>query len=70
MKKMALVSGVVFVSILFISHGLYAQRIYIDDPGIEDEYYELNLTKEQRENIDKLELELEKELSPLISKLR
>jgi len=70
MKKMALISGTVFVLFLFISHGLYAQRIYRDDPGIEDAYYDLNLTREQMEEINILELELEKELSPLISKLR
>ena len=61
MKKMALISGMVFVSFLFISQGLYAQRFYRDD---------LNLTREQMEKIDILELELEKALSPLISKLR
>jgi hypothetical protein len=70
MKKIALVSGMVFVSFLFISQGLYAQRFYRYGPGIEDEYYDLNLTREQIEKIDKLELELERELSPLISKLR
>jgi Spy/CpxP family protein refolding chaperone len=70
MKKIALVSGMVFVSLLLISHGLYAQRFYRYGPGIEDDYYDLNLTREQMEKIDKLELELERELSPLISKLR
>ena len=70
MKKIACLFGMVFVSFLFISQGLYAQRIYRDDAGIEDDYYDLNLTQEQMEKIDKLELELEKELSPLISKLR
>ncbi len=70
MKKIVHIFGMVFVSFFFISHGLYAQRVYKDDPGIEDDYYDLNLTQEQMEKIDKLELELEKELSPLISKLR
>jgi hypothetical protein len=70
MKKMILISGLVFVSILIISHGLYAQRYYRYDPGIEDDYYDLNLTREQMEAIDKLELELEKEISTLIYKLR
>jgi len=70
MKKIALISGMVFVSFLFISHGLYAQRFYRYGPGIEDDYYDLNLTREQMDKIDKLELELERELSPLISKLR
>ena len=70
MKKITLISALLCVSFLFISHGLYAQRFYRDGSGIEDYYYELNLTQEQMEKIDKLELELEKELSPLISKLR
>ncbi len=70
MKKIALICGMVFVSFLFISHSLYAQRYYRGGPGIEDDYYDLNLTREQMEKIDKLELELEKELSPLYSKLR
>jgi hypothetical protein len=69
MKRIACLFGMVFVSFLFISQGLYAQRVYRDDAGIEDDYYDLNLTQEQMEKIDKLELELEKELSPLISKL-
>jgi len=70
MKKMALVSGLVFISFLFISPGLYAQRVYRDGPIIEDDYYDLNLTQEQLAKIDTLELELEKEISPLIAKLR
>jgi hypothetical protein len=70
MKKMALISGMVFISFLFISQGLYAQRFYRDGPPIEDDYYDLNLTQEQMEKIDTLELELQKELSPLIAKLR
>jgi hypothetical protein len=70
MKKTALISGIIFVSILFISQGLYAQRFYRYGPTIEDDFYELNLTKEQMEKIEKLEIELEKEMLPLISKLR
>jgi len=70
MKKTALISGMVFVSFLFISHDLYAQRFCRYGTAIEDDYYDLNLTREQMEKIDTLELELEKELSPLIAKLR
>jgi hypothetical protein len=70
MKKTALISGMLLVSFLFISRGLHAQGFYRYGPGIEDDYYELNLTKEQMEKIDRLELELEKELSPLVAKLR
>lgn len=70
MKKRALVFGMVFISFLFISQELLAQRYYRNNSGIEDDDYDLNLTQEQIEKINKLELELEKELSPLISKLR
>jgi len=70
MKKIALISGMGVVLFLFLSNGLFAQTINRDDPGIEEDYYGLNLTQEQKEKIDKLELELEKELAPLISKLR
>ena len=70
MKKTALISGMVLVSLLFIPHGLHAQRFYRYGPPIEDGYYELNLTKEQMARVDILELELEGELSPLIAKLR
>jgi len=70
MKRIALVSGMVFVSFLIISHDLHAQRPYRSDPGIDNDYYDLNLTREQLEKIDQLELKLEKDLSPLFSKLR
>jgi hypothetical protein len=70
MKKNALISVMLFVSVLFISHGIYAQRYYRYGPGIQDDFYDLNLTQEQMEKIDRLELDLEKELSPLVAKLR
>jgi hypothetical protein len=70
MKKSAFIFGMVFVSVLFLSDGLCAQRYYRYDPGIQDDYYDLNLTQEQMEKIDRLEIELEKELSPLVAKLR
>ena len=70
MKKTALISGMVFISFLLISQGLLAQRYYRNDPRIEDDYFDLNLTREQIEKINRLEFELEKELSPLFSKLR
>jgi len=70
MKKIAIISGMVFISFLFISQGLLAQRYYRNDPRIEDDYYDLNLTQEQIEKINRLELELEKELLPLFYKLR
>ena len=70
MKRIALVSGMVLVSFLIISLDLHAQRPYRSDPGIDNDYYDLNLTREQVEKIEQLELELDKELSPLFSKLR
>ncbi len=70
MKKTVIISGLVFISFLFISQGLFAQRYLRGGPGIEGDYYKLNLTQEQIEKIDKLEIELEKELSPMFSKLR
>ncbi len=70
MKKTALISGIVFVLFLFISHGLQAKGFYRYGPGIENDHYDLDLTLEQMEKIDILELELEKELVPLIAKLR
>jgi len=61
MKKTLLLSSIVIISFLFISQPLFAQRYYRNGP---------DLTQEQMENMDKLELELEKELSPLFYKLR
>jgi hypothetical protein len=70
MKKITLISGMVLILSFLISQGLSAQRYYRNDSRIEDNYYDLNLTQEQMKKIDKLELELEKEITPLISKLR
>jgi hypothetical protein len=70
MKKKTFIFGLVLASFLLITHSLYAQRIYRNDPVIENDYLDLNLTQEQMEKIDRLELDLEKELSPLISQLR
>jgi hypothetical protein len=70
MKKITLISAMVFISFLLISKVLSAQRYYRNDSGIEDDYYDLNLTREQMEKIDKLELELERDLSPLYTKLK
>jgi Spy/CpxP family protein refolding chaperone len=61
MKKALLLSGIVIISFLFISQQLFAQRYYRNGP---------DLTQEQMEKMNKLELELEKELSSLFSKLR
>lgn len=70
MKKTVIISCLIVISFLFISQGLFAQRYLRGGPGIESDYCPLNLTQEQIEKIDKLEFELEKELSPLFSKLR
>jgi len=70
MKKTVIMSCLLFISFLFISQGLSAQGYYRNSPGIEGDNNALNLTQEQIEEIDKLELELEKEFSPLFAKLR
>ena len=70
MKKRTLISGMVFILFVFISQGLYAQGYYRYGPPMEDDYYALNMTKEQMEKIDTLEHGLIKELSPLIAKIR
>jgi len=70
MKKTVIISGLIFISFFLISQGLFAQRYLRGGPGIGGDYYELNLTQEQLQKIDKLEIELEKELFPLFSKLR
>jgi len=58
MKKTVIISSLLFISFLFISQGLSAQRYYRNSPGIEGDYNVLNLTQEQIEEIDKLELNL------------
>jgi Spy/CpxP family protein refolding chaperone len=70
MKKTVIMSCLLFISFLFISQGLSAQRYYRNSPGIEGDYNSLNLTQEQIEEIDKLEIEFEKEFLPLFAKLR
>jgi Spy/CpxP family protein refolding chaperone len=70
MKKRAMISSIVFISFLFVSQGFSAQGYLRGGPGIEENYCQFNLTQEQMEKIDKLDLELEKELSPLFSMLR
>lgn len=69
MKKQALTSGMLLVTFLFVSQGLYAQRWYRYCPAMEEVLYDLNLTEKQLEEIDELEVGLGKELLPLISKL-
>jgi len=69
MKKSFLISALILFCVLFISHIAFAQRYYRD--GVMDEYvYGLNLTEKQLEKIDKLEIQLEKELTPFLSELR
>ena len=70
MKKSVLISGLVFICFFFISQELFAQRYYRNDQRIDDDYYHLNLTREQIEEINKLEFQMEKELSTLFLKLR
>jgi Spy/CpxP family protein refolding chaperone len=70
MKKTFIISFVIVISFLFISQQLFAQRYYRNNPRINNDPYDLNLTQKQLEKMDKLEIELEKSLSPLFSKLR
>ena len=70
MKKTVIISFAIIISFLFLSQQLIAQRYYRDNPRIYNDPYDLNLTQEQLAKMDKLEIELEKSLSPLFSKLR
>jgi len=70
MKKSVLISGLVFIFFFFTSQELLAQRYYRNDQRIDDDYYHLNLTREQIEEINKLEFQMERELSNLFLKLR
>jgi len=70
MKKTFIISYAFIISFLFISQQLFAQRYYKNNPRIYNDPYDLNLTQKQLEKMDKLEIELEKSLSPLFSKLR
>ena len=70
MKKTALLSGTILIAFLFTSYGLHAQRYLGYCPAMEELYYDLNLTEKQLEEIEKLEIALGKELSPIISRLR
>ncbi|MFC2167605.1 Spy/CpxP family protein refolding chaperone [Acidobacteriota bacterium] len=70
MKKTAIMSVMVIISFLLVSQGLSAQRYLSGASGTEGDFCPLNLTQEQIEKIKKLDLDLEKELLPLLSKLR
>lgn len=72
MKRNVLIISIGLIFILSISQGLLAQRYDrdIQSPRRGYDYYDFNLTEEQLKKIQKLELILEKELSPLYSKLR
>jgi len=70
MKKTFIISFAFIISLLFISQQLFAQRYYRNNSRIYNDPYDLNLTQKQLEKMDKLELDLEKSLSPLFSKLR
>ena len=70
MKKTFIISFAIIISFIFLSQQLFAQRYYRNNPRVYNEPYDLNLTQKQLEKMDKLEIELEKSLSPLFSKLR
>ena len=69
MKKYFLISVMTLLCTLLTSNIMLAQRYYRDT--LSDEYlYELNLTDEQIIAINKLEIQLEKELTPFLIELR
>lgn len=70
MKKGIVIPFIVFILFAFVGQGLSAQRYLARGAGAGGDYCVLNLTEEQIKKIDRLELDLYKELSPLFSKLR
>ena len=72
MRKNILIIAVGLIFIMSISHVLLAQGYYRDNlyRQRDFDYYDLKLTESQLKKIDELELNLEKEISPLLSKLR
>jgi hypothetical protein len=70
LKKSVFLSVIVLFFFIISSQALWAQRIYRDTPRSVDDPYLLDLTTEQMEKIDKLELEHERKLAPLFNKLR
>ncbi len=72
MRKNILVIALGIMFIISISQVVLAQRYYRDNPYQQRDYdyYDLKLTETQRIEIEELELNLEKEISPLLSELR
>lgn len=70
MKKRTVISAMVFISFFFFAQEISAQRYYGEGFGSTAADQKLNLTQEQVEKIDALELELEKDLFLLNSQLR
>ena len=72
MRKNILVIALGIIFIISISQVVLAQRYYRDNPYQQRDYdyYDLKLTETQRIEIEELELNLEKEISPLLSELR
>jgi len=72
MRKNILIIAIGLIFIVSISQVLLAQGYYRDNlyRQRDVDYYNLKLTESQLKKIDELELNLEKEISPLLSKLR
>lgn len=72
MRKNVLVIALGIVFIISISQVILAQRYFRDDQyrHRDSDYFDLKLTETQRIKIEELELNLEKEISPLLSELR
>ncbi|MFW6124177.1 MAG: Spy/CpxP family protein refolding chaperone [Acidobacteriota bacterium] len=69
MKKMFLISSLIMLSILVIYNLSFAQRYY-RNARMDECLYRLDLTDKQIQEINRLEIQLEKELVPFISELR
>lgn len=72
MRKNILIIAIGLIFIMSISQVLLAQGYYRDNLYRQRyfDYYDLKLTESQLKKIDELEISLEKEISPLLSKLR
>ncbi|MGM0465404.1 MAG: Spy/CpxP family protein refolding chaperone [Acidobacteriota bacterium] len=69
MKKIFLILALILISVLFIYNFSFAQRYY-RNARTDGYLYGLDLTDKQIQEINRLEIQLEKELIPLNSELR
>jgi len=69
MKKTFLIPALIILGVLFVYSLDFAQRYYRNTP-MDDCLYDLNLTDKQIQEINRLEIQLDKELIPIFSELR